>query len=119
MTHLRRVFTLFKEAGLNLKLNKRKFFSDAIDYIDHVIRPGLLEFMEQKSDEIPELKDPTKFTELKSFLGFWNVFRSFVPKISRILAQLNANLQKDQLRCIAPLRDKEKAKITELKERLI
>lgn len=43
MTHFRRVLTFNKEAGLNLKVEKIKFFSDAKDYLGHVIWPGRLE----------------------------------------------------------------------------
>ncbi len=40
--HLGHILQVLKGAGLSLKLRKCHFFSDKVDYLGHVIRPGRL-----------------------------------------------------------------------------
>jgi Reverse transcriptase (RNA-dependent DNA polymerase) len=40
--HVDEVLTTLGKAGLSLTLKKCHFFKDAVDYLRHVIRPGLL-----------------------------------------------------------------------------
>lgn len=65
---VRQVLTLLRNAGVTLKLRKCEFFTNSIDFLGHVIRPGQLEVSSHTVDVIRDLKPPTNFTELRSFL---------------------------------------------------
>ena len=41
--HVDEVLTAFKKAGFTLRMNKYTFFSDSVEYLRHVIKPGHLE----------------------------------------------------------------------------
>lgn len=119
MTNLQQVLTLFKEAGLTVKLKELNSFSDMIDYLGHVIIIVRLEVAEHTSDAILCLQYPMNITELKSFLRLCNVFRGFVPNFSLIAVPLNSNLMNDQPGNFDPLRVEERAAMLCFQERLI
>ncbi len=41
--HVDEVLTCLREAGITLKISKCTFFSDKIEYLGHIIKPGRLE----------------------------------------------------------------------------
>lgn len=49
--HVKSGLHLLSEAGMELKLNRCHFFSDAIDYLEHMITSSRLH-VETKADEI-------------------------------------------------------------------
>lgn len=65
-----------------------------MDYLGHVIRPRMLEIASDTTDAIKELRPVTNITELRSFLGFCNIFRKFVPNFKHIAEPLNRKSQK-------------------------
>ncbi len=69
---------------MTLKLKKRSFFGQSVNYLGHTIRPGLLEVANRNTDAIQGFKVPTTQTELRSFLGLRNVYRSFIPNFARV-----------------------------------
>lgn len=97
---------MLEESGLTLKMEKYKFFSNAIDYLGQLIRTGRLYIAEHSSDAIRSLKDPTTITYLKSS---WDCkcFRLFVPNFLLIASTSNSKLQKYQPSNFGPLREKE------------
>ena len=117
--HVRSVLSLLADAGVTLKLKKCFFFTDKIDYLGHVIRPGKLQIAEHTTDAIRQLQAPTNLTELRSFLGLCNVFRRFVPNFARIAAPLNRKLRKGEPTVFGPLNEEEMGALEELKKRLI
>lgn len=81
------VFKLIHQAGMTLKLKKCHFFTDAIDYLGHVITPGRLQVATKTDETVQTLKYPTTTTELRSFLGLCNVYRRFMSNFARKAAQ--------------------------------
>lgn len=81
---------------MTLKFNKCYFFTDTVDYLGHVIRPGKLEVASHTIDAIDGLNKPTTVTKLRLFLVFFNVFRRLVPNISIITSPLTNKLRKDE-----------------------
>jgi RNase H-like domain found in reverse transcriptase len=70
------------------------FFSETVDYMGHVIRPGRLGVAENNITSLKTAPLPRTQTEIISFLGLCNVYRLFVPRFSAIAAPLNPFLCK-------------------------
>jgi Reverse transcriptase (RNA-dependent DNA polymerase) len=75
LAHVVEVLTLLGNAGLSLKLKKCHFFSETVDYLGHVIRPGRLVVAEKNTTPLKTAPLPRTQTELRSFLGLRNVYR--------------------------------------------
>lgn len=91
-----RVFTLFIDEGVILRLKLCKFFSEKIIYFGHVLSPRRRKIAFNKTDAIHRLKRQISFRKLRSFLGVRTVFRCFIPNLTRKLAALNEKLWKSQ-----------------------
>ena len=100
LKHVDDALYLLRKAGLSLKLRKCRFFSEMVDYLGHVIRPGRLGVAERNTEALRHAAPPRTQTELRSFLGLCNVYRRFVPKFPAIAAPLNAYLTKANLPCL-------------------
>jgi hypothetical protein len=81
-------------AGLSLNLKQCYFFHDTVSYLGHVMRPGKLTVAEKNTHALKTAKPPTTQSELRSFLGFCNVYRRFVAGFAKIVAPLNILLRK-------------------------
>jgi RNase H-like domain found in reverse transcriptase/Reverse transcriptase (RNA-dependent DNA polymerase) len=120
--HLARVaevLTLLGNAGLSLKLKKCRFFSETVDYLGHVIRPGRLVVAEKNTIALKTAPLPRTQTELRSFLGLCNVYRRFVPRFSTIATPLNVMLCKGMPPQLGPLPPAAFAAFTKLRDRLL
>lgn len=80
----RKALLLLYKAVVTLKLKKCNFFTDTNDYIGQVTHTGRFQLTLHTTDSMRELKQPTILTELRSFLGLWNVFRRFVRSFARV-----------------------------------
>ncbi len=58
LRHARDILQVLKGAGLSLKLRKCTFFSNKVDYLGHVIRPGRLEVATKNTAAIAGLQPP-------------------------------------------------------------
>lgn len=99
----RRVLTLLYEAGVTLKVKKYKYFTETIDYLGHIIRPGHPKLALRTTDAVTRLKQPTTLAELRFFLDLYNVFWHFLPNYTRLAAYLYEKLRKDNPKQLAPL----------------
>jgi len=79
-----------REAGVTLNLEKCTWFSDEVEYLGHIVRPGQLHVRNKKVDALKHAKLPTKQTQLKSFLGLCNVYRRLVKDFAKRAKPLNA-----------------------------
>jgi RNase H-like domain found in reverse transcriptase/Reverse transcriptase (RNA-dependent DNA polymerase) len=98
LEHANEELTLLGNSGLSLKLKKCHFFSDTVDYLGHVIRPGRLGVTENNTTALRTAPLTRAQTKLRSFLGIFNVYRRFVPHFSTLAAPLSALLCK----CMPP-----------------
>lgn len=69
MKHVRDALRMLLDAEVTLKLNNCQLFTDKIDYLGHIMRPGRLEAGIHTPDAIRGLKEPTIVTELRWLLG--------------------------------------------------
>lgn len=109
---------MLSDACVTLKLKKCSFFTDTMDYLGHVIRPGKLEIATPAIEAIKGVKQLINVTELRSFLGLCNIFRLFVPNFPRISAPQNKKLQKDHQFTLGDINDEETAAMKTLQEKL-
>jgi len=71
-----------REAGVTLTLEKCIWFSDEVEYLGHIVRPGQLHVHNKNVDALKHAKFPTTKTQLKSFLGMCNVYRRFLKEFA-------------------------------------
>ena len=110
------VLSTLRDHGVTLNLDKCRWFSDSVNYLGHVIRPGTLEIDELATRALREMSVPTTQTELRSFLGMCNVYRRFVRNYTDIAAPLNARLRKGQPVQLEPFGEIEMEAFDTLKE---
>jgi len=84
------VLTRLREAGVTLNLDKCTWFSDEVQYLRHIVRPGQLHVHKKNVNELKHASFPTTKTQLKSFLGMCNVYRRFFKDFAKRAKPLNA-----------------------------
>ena len=88
------VLSRLKSYGIKAKKEKCLFFSKSVQYLGYIISSSGLHTVPSKMEAILNAPRPTNVQELRSFLGFINYYRKFIPNLSSILTPLNALLQK-------------------------
>jgi len=78
-----------REAGVTLNLEKYTWFSDEVEYLGHIVRPGQLHVHKKNVEALKHAKLPTTKTQLKSFLGMCNVYRRFLKDFAKRAKPLN------------------------------
>lgn len=91
--YLKSILNLIKKVKMTLKLKKCHSFSDAIDYLGHVITSGQMHVLNKTKQTIRTFKYATNLTRLL-FSGQCKVYRRFVSKFVRKVAPLNNLLKK-------------------------
>lgn len=119
LKHLDAVLAVLKDAGLCLKLNKCRFFTQAVDYLCHIAHPGKLEVASKNTDAIVGFKEPSTKTELRSFFRLCNVYRRFVPNISRVAALLKNLLKKEVPFTLSSFDDEKRQAFQTIKDALV
>lgn len=84
--HIKYVDTILTQlagVGLPWRLKKFHFFTDREKYLGRTIRPGRLEVDLAHVAALKHATPPETVTQLRSFLGFANVYRRFIPQFSK------------------------------------
>jgi len=84
------VLTRLREAGVTLNLEKCTWFSDEVEYLGQIVRPGQLHVLHKNVDALKHASFPTTKTQLKSFLGTCNVCRRLFKDFAKRAKPLNA-----------------------------
>jgi hypothetical protein len=92
----RRILLRLQEHGLALKLSKSIFDAPRMDFLGMIIGQGKIKMDPSKLTAIREWKPPASVKGIRSFLGFANFYRKFIPNFSNVVAPLNLLTQKDQ-----------------------
>lgn len=95
LARLHEVFNRLEKSGLVLSKEKCSFFQDSVSYLGFIIDKHGLHKSPDKIKAIVDAKRPENVTELKSFLGLVNYYRSFIKNASSILTPLHNLLRKD------------------------
>jgi Reverse transcriptase (RNA-dependent DNA polymerase)/RNase H-like domain found in reverse transcriptase len=119
LRHVAKALNLLREAGLSLKLKKCLFFSQTVDHLGHVIRPGRLGVAEKNTDALRDAALQRTQTELRSFLGLFNVNRRLVPHFASLVAPLNVYLTKGKPPVLGILSDPAVAAFNSLRQKLL
>jgi hypothetical protein len=78
-----------KKVNLFLKPEKCTFHKEQIDYLGLIIGNGTVHMDPVKVEGITKWPIPTTVKQVRSFLGFCNFYRAFIPKFSDIARPLN------------------------------
>jgi len=77
------ILTRLREAGFTLSLETCTWFSDKVEYLRHIVRPGQLHVHNKNVDALKHASFPTTRTQLKSFWGMCNVYPRFVTDFAK------------------------------------
>ena len=92
---LRGVFQKLASAGLKLKPNKCEFFKKKITYLGYVVSEEGIEVDPKKTEAVQNWPVPKTVTDVRSFLGFTNQYRKFIPKYAHVAGPLNGLISGD------------------------
>jgi len=118
LSHLDEVFTLQGNAGVTLKAKKCHLFSNKVDYLGHVVRPGRISVNERNLKAIRKAQFPRTQTELRCFLGMCNVYRRFTDSFAEYAKPLNRLASTTLPKRLAPSTQKQQDAFDKLREML-
>ena len=81
---LKAVISKLRVASLKLKPTKFDLFWQQINYLGHVISKEGVSTDPDKIKAVTEWPQPTTVTKVRSFLGFMNYYRRFIPNFSKV-----------------------------------
>src|ERR1700760_4562195 len=90
-----RILKKLMEHDLYLKPEKCSFHKLEIDYLGVIVGKGEVKMDTVKVAGIMKWPTPTKLKELRSFLGFGNYYKDFIPAYSHITRPLHDLTKKD------------------------
>lgn len=117
--HVRKGLIFLRNPAVTLDLWECWFLKETIDYSGRAILPRRLGIASHTTDPIRCLRAPTNLTNLRSFLGLCNFFRTFVPSFIRLASLLNKKLREDQPKAFGSLNNKETQSTNVLKKELV
>lgn len=79
IAQLQQVITLLQDRALTLKLKKCSFFKEMVNHLGQVTQLRRLELSKAITVAVRVLTDLLSHSELRPFLGFWNVLCRFIP----------------------------------------
>ena len=90
-----RVLSRLREHGLSLKLSKCSFNTPTMEYLGMIIGQGYVHMDPTKLSAIKDWQPPSSVKGVRSFLGFANFYRKFIPNFSNIVAPIVLLTRKD------------------------
>ncbi|GJP80145.1 hypothetical protein CLOP_g10371 [Closterium sp. NIES-67] len=93
--HLRRVFDILRRERFYVKLSKREFALEKVQFLGHMVRAQGVHVDPKKIKAVRTWKTPENVTELQQFLGFANYYNRFVPQYAKIATPLTNLLKKN------------------------
>jgi len=116
--HLCEVLLMLEKAGVSLKLSKCHLFQQEVECLGHVVRPGQLLVNQKNIKSLAQALPPRSQTELKSFVGMCNVYRSLIKDDAHIAKPLTKLISKKLPHVFPPLDAAQLAAFEYLMERL-
>ena len=87
--HTQRVLQRLREHRLSIKLSKCVFDAPHMEFLGMIIGQGEIKMDKKKLEAIEKWKPPTSVKGIRSFTGFTNFYRKFIPDFSNIVTPLN------------------------------
>ena len=84
----KQVLQRMMELDLHLKLEKCRFATTEVEYLGMIVKSGQLAMDPVKLDSITSWPTPEKVKDIRSFLGFANFYRHFIPDYSNVAQPL-------------------------------
>ena len=94
-TILEKALTTLQDAGLSLSKEKCKFNQDGVSFLGHYINKHGITPLAARVEAITKMRQPTRITELRTFLGMMNYYHKFVPNMATKLEPLYKLLRKE------------------------
>lgn len=94
LQNLDSVLTRLEDAGMQLKKGKCSFMMEEIETLGHKISREGLQPAQTKIQAVAHPPDPTRVSELRSFLGLVNYYGKFLPDLATTAAPLYTLLRK-------------------------
>lgn len=69
--------------------------ADEVVYMGHLVNSQGIRATKDKIESIQKAPSPSNVSELKSYLGLLNYYRTFLPNLSTVLQPLHELLQND------------------------
>jgi len=118
LSHLDTVLILLGKHGVILKAQKGHLFTNEVEYLGHIVRPGRLSVNEKNLKAIKTASLRQTQTQLRSFLGMCNVYSRFTVDFAQTSKPLN-NLNSVKLpKRLSPSTPEEQAAFDKLSEQL-
>jgi len=118
LSRLESVLTLLGQHGETLKAQKCHLFSNEVEYLGHVVRPGRLSVNEKNFKAIKKAVFPNTQTQMTSFLGMCNVYRRFTVEFAKKAKPLNDLNSMKLPKRLSPPTPEEQAAFDTLREQL-
>ena len=83
------------DVGVTLNIEKCKFAKRKIQFLGHLISKGVIEADPSKVEAITQMEAPTKFSELRRFLGMVNQMGKYLSNLAQTSEPLRDLLSKD------------------------
>jgi len=118
LSHLEKAFTLLGKNSVTLKAKKCRLLSNQVEYLGHVIRPGRISVNEKNLRALRKAIYPNTQTQLRSFLGMYNVYRRFTADFAKVAKPLNKLVSSSLPKNLCPPTMEEHAAFDRLREQL-
>ncbi|GBO26525.1 Transposon Ty3-I Gag-Pol polyprotein [Araneus ventricosus] len=86
--HLKTLFSRLDEYGLCINVSKCIFGTSTIDFLGFNLSENGIKPLPDKVKYILDFPKPDTLTQLRRFLGMFNFYRCFIPKVAHILAPI-------------------------------
>ena len=89
--HLNKINLIFEKlskANLQVNVTKSKFFQTQVDYLGFVLTTKGVKPQTEKVQALVNLAAPKNVKQVRSFVGFVNFYREFLPQRSQLLAEI-------------------------------